>query len=384
MSQVEGLFTPVPPEIFDAILHEIDQPSDVLSLALTCHSLSQFLIPNVLEFRSLSAPIWHATLWDHLARHPEHSRHLRVLRISEDDFRVPRSLAVPSPSRGCDLGDDSVAFRHIFQSLRWMRCLRTLQWDLSQSVPPPPEKELTPVSEGRVCGLLTDLQIIDLHVGPYHCTGWMAESKLFQFENITKFRFVTKSLTIPHNSPLEDFLLQSRHLETLELSFLTNHATFMGRSFDNFLSCARWPNLKDLSLTGATCSTTILSTFFRRHPSIHSLRVLECYSTPLPWAEIEPGMFPCLRVFEGGGDAICALAAAKAPLEQLVNLHVGADRARLGEALQSLSSTLRRIKLAPHRRGVRDKERDTASWIHGLVPNGTVELANGNCWTPYA
>ncbi|KDQ55250.1 hypothetical protein JAAARDRAFT_101724, partial [Jaapia argillacea MUCL 33604] len=67
----------LPRELFDAVVDGIDDRVDVLSLALTCRHAHSSLVPDVVDFREISAPVGYHVLWDHLASHPELARHVR-------------------------------------------------------------------------------------------------------------------------------------------------------------------------------------------------------------------------------------------------------------------------------------------------------------------
>ncbi|KDQ55156.1 hypothetical protein JAAARDRAFT_342542 [Jaapia argillacea MUCL 33604] len=98
----------------------IDKPSDVLSLALSCHSLKTLLIPTVLaklEYRYIATSLNSYCLWDRIRRSPELARQVRRLDITSDkpslrlpqDYRHlyrfiscrPRLLCITTAVSGC-------------------------------------------------------------------------------------------------------------------------------------------------------------------------------------------------------------------------------------------------------------------------------------------
>ncbi|KDQ56654.1 hypothetical protein JAAARDRAFT_36136 [Jaapia argillacea MUCL 33604] len=61
----------LPLELVNSIIDRVDNPADILALALTCRFLKEILIPYILDYRELHVD-WRssATLWTHLVRHP--------------------------------------------------------------------------------------------------------------------------------------------------------------------------------------------------------------------------------------------------------------------------------------------------------------------------
>ncbi|KDQ61353.1 hypothetical protein JAAARDRAFT_506891 [Jaapia argillacea MUCL 33604] len=119
----------LPPEIILPIISSVDARDDVLSLALTCQLMKRFLIPNVLHYREISAPLHATGLWKHLETHPFLARNVRFLRIAHDLTRMPKldSTIQVARSNPPETGV-WVSEEPFLASLKTMTGLATFRW----------------------------------------------------------------------------------------------------------------------------------------------------------------------------------------------------------------------------------------------------------------
>ncbi|KAI0310669.1 hypothetical protein OF83DRAFT_1040784, partial [Amylostereum chailletii] len=77
----------LPPEIQDAIVDNIESRSDLLSLALTCTTFRDIVVPNHLHFRTIISPYPNTPLWNRLARRRDLARSVRRFGFMDGDER---------------------------------------------------------------------------------------------------------------------------------------------------------------------------------------------------------------------------------------------------------------------------------------------------------
>lgn len=120
--------------IWDEIAYLLDFTRDLLSLALTCHTFKELVIPNHLEYRYINCDIRRKDIWQLLNSRPRLAKGIRSLRLRAepsalDKPQLPRILD-ESPDRnfyyGVPVADEHVAlFRN---SLSYMTLLKELVW----------------------------------------------------------------------------------------------------------------------------------------------------------------------------------------------------------------------------------------------------------------
>ncbi|KDQ49672.1 hypothetical protein JAAARDRAFT_618982 [Jaapia argillacea MUCL 33604] len=99
----------LPTEVFDSIVDNIEDEDnyfpafndedniqghdDILSLALSCRSFAQYLIPSILHYRTIRAHLDDHRLWHHLIDHPVLCLNVRDFRIvgQYEEPRIPRA-----------------------------------------------------------------------------------------------------------------------------------------------------------------------------------------------------------------------------------------------------------------------------------------------------
>ncbi|KAF8508620.1 hypothetical protein BU17DRAFT_30149, partial [Hysterangium stoloniferum] len=75
----------LPQEIVEFIVLNIINASDLLSLGLTCQIFSHFIFPRHLKYHTVSAPINHSSIWQHLIRSPACCLYIRKIEVLDDN-----------------------------------------------------------------------------------------------------------------------------------------------------------------------------------------------------------------------------------------------------------------------------------------------------------
>lgn len=120
--------------IWDEVAYLLDFTKDLLSLALTCHTFKELVIPNHLEYRYISCDIRRKDIWQLLLSRPRLARGIRSLRLRPepsalDKPQLPQILH-NSPDRNFYYGVP-VASEHLTlfrSSLSYMTFLKELVW----------------------------------------------------------------------------------------------------------------------------------------------------------------------------------------------------------------------------------------------------------------
>lgn len=144
-----ALLLRLPFDILEHLLESLDSP-DLLSLALSCSTWKNIIIPHHLEYREIIMTIDHHSIWRHLAERPSLAENVRRLVIKEPDsfhglscaptncsqWRVPTSLIQP-PSRSTLTPEQESEYP--LRALQNMKLLKTLEFEnisrLSQGSP---------------------------------------------------------------------------------------------------------------------------------------------------------------------------------------------------------------------------------------------------------
>jgi hypothetical protein len=136
-----ALLLRLPFDILDHLVETLERP-DLLSLALSCLTWKNIIIPYHLEYREISLSVDHHSIWRHLAERPSLAANVRKLVITEPDsyyptlsfmpvncfrWQVPTSLVKP-PSLGGTVSPEQQG-DHPLRALRNMRLLNTLEFE---------------------------------------------------------------------------------------------------------------------------------------------------------------------------------------------------------------------------------------------------------------
>ncbi len=135
-----ALLLRLPFDILDHLVETLENP-DLLSLALSCSTWKNIIIPYHLEYREISLSVDHHSIWRHLAERPSLAANVRRLVITEPDcyhptlsfmpvncfrWQVPATLVQPSSGDTSSLEQQR---EYPLRALRNMRLLKTLQFE---------------------------------------------------------------------------------------------------------------------------------------------------------------------------------------------------------------------------------------------------------------
>ena len=130
----------LPIDTLELIAEWLDDRPDLLSLALTCSTWKNIIIPRHLEYREISLSVEHLSIWRHLAERPSLASNVRRLVISDSEH-YPNSIPSPTPGLRWQIPrtlvhispDNPLPYwqrpNYPLVALRNMRLLKTLEFD---------------------------------------------------------------------------------------------------------------------------------------------------------------------------------------------------------------------------------------------------------------
>ncbi|KDQ55071.1 hypothetical protein JAAARDRAFT_134183 [Jaapia argillacea MUCL 33604] len=120
----------LPSELIDAVIDFVDEHSDVLALALTCHLFNAILIPDHLRYRKISISLPHLDILQDLISRPALALNVRCLIVKHK-----RNCPPPYDHRHrcCETAEsETEAENTLCRALGLMRNLQKLEWWLRQ------------------------------------------------------------------------------------------------------------------------------------------------------------------------------------------------------------------------------------------------------------
>jgi hypothetical protein len=136
-----ALLLRLPIDALELIAEWLDDRPDLLSLALSCSTWKNIIIPRHLEYREISLSVDHDLIWRHLAERPSLASNVRRLVISDSDlypgsvplppipgprWQIPRTLIHLSPDSSLPCWQRS---NHPLMALQNMKLLKTLEFE---------------------------------------------------------------------------------------------------------------------------------------------------------------------------------------------------------------------------------------------------------------
>ena len=168
----------LPFDILDHLVETLERP-DLLSLALSCSTWKNIIIPYHLEYREISLSVDHHSIWRHLAERPSLAANVRKLVITEPDSYYPTLSFMP------------------------VNCFR---WQVPTTlVPPLPGGTLPPEQQRGY---------------PLRALRNMTLLKTLEFENISRWSQGspdTLSLVLAHIPSVENLVLRSSRARGVEI-----------------------------------------------------------------------------------------------------------------------------------------------------------------------
>ncbi|KDQ56655.1 hypothetical protein JAAARDRAFT_194636 [Jaapia argillacea MUCL 33604] len=368
----------LPLELVNSIIDRVDNPADILALALTCRLLKEILIPYILDYRELHVD-WRssAALWIHLVCHPAFGQNVRKLHVHRNSralLRVPRIT-----EEGNIEGSDAEAIRiedTFFQALKLMSGLVSFTWDLGWAYWKPADFNSLFEILGRSCPMLTSMDfsdIVDSQSKEAKEEGLARRYAGFcSIRNIETFRY---ELII--NGPkfvygmiaptyIVRFLSTNPFLRIVRLAI--NKGDSHESTFDSCFGDVLLPSLHTLEIGEFDfADENTFPRFLSRNPSIVVLKTEYEFAAEL----LSLGDLPNLREFDCLGDCWVDLCLVKPPLRVLNGVWIDGEEygvnSRGFQALKAASSTLETIHIW-HNKSLQPD----LSWVTVAVPTAVI------------
>ena len=142
-----ALLLRLPFDILEHLVESLERP-DLLSLALSCSTWKNIIMPHHLEYREISMSIDHHSIWRHLAARPSLAANVRKLVITEHDsyhpslsftpincsrWQVPTTLVPPLSGNTNSITNSILRLGRLsdypLRALRNMTLLKTLEFE---------------------------------------------------------------------------------------------------------------------------------------------------------------------------------------------------------------------------------------------------------------
>ncbi|KDQ51482.1 hypothetical protein JAAARDRAFT_199129 [Jaapia argillacea MUCL 33604] len=214
----------LPVELVESIIHFIGDRKDILSLALTCRSCKEILLPDVYSYRKIHTRISSNFfyVWNHLSQNPLMCRQIRFIRISTDS--VTRNPRIQKSS--CLVGMEEQE-RVLCRAIKQMKFLKTFQWDWGWG---PNVLWCVPgLWDALTCCLELENVLVEERVPGKADGKSIFYSQLFSVRGLENFDFQTslgdkypghpQPDTEPRTDHIIAFLSNNPTLQTLRLSF---------------------------------------------------------------------------------------------------------------------------------------------------------------------
>ncbi|KDQ49656.1 hypothetical protein JAAARDRAFT_42675 [Jaapia argillacea MUCL 33604] len=390
----------LPTEVVDAIVDNIEDEDnyfpgcndedniqghdDILSLALSCRSFAQHLIPSILHYRTIWAHLDDHRLWHHLIDHPTLCLNVRDFRIV-GQYQEPR---IPMASKELvrwqdddyDENGELIDGTRFLEALRLMTRIRSFGyiwfgrcrfqtegldeiWEVLQLCP---DLRILNTTEFPPSSLLDDDTLVKRDSSPQKIRG---------IETLHLSNICSNSDMLPPipTTYLTCFLSRNALLQSVDLSFEGPYLPF-----DHTFGHIHLPHLYLLRLRHLIFHSEILCSFLRRNPTIVNLSLVNCKPAlditnaepPSLFHYLKEGDLPSLKIFMVDGTEWIPVCNAKPPLGYLhgiPNKFVDdGERSQASEALRCVSSTLSSIALVQDREEwVRPLD---VEWIEEVVP----------------
>ncbi|KAG6893386.1 hypothetical protein C0992_010217, partial [Termitomyces sp. T32_za158] len=119
----------LPHEIIEAILSEIDQVPDLLSLALTSRANAAIVIPTHTQYRKLRIRTPMSAMWTHLAQRADLTRNIREVQLcARQDYTAPDRFPVSLVDDSLQDYNEENRISCLCTALKHMKRLITFVW----------------------------------------------------------------------------------------------------------------------------------------------------------------------------------------------------------------------------------------------------------------
>ncbi|GJJ12780.1 hypothetical protein Clacol_007025 [Clathrus columnatus] len=321
--------------IWDEIAYLLHSTKDLLSLALTCRTLKNLIIPDHIEYRHIHCHIRREDVWEHLECRPRLTRGVRSLHLlteyPTDLIRLPvilepRHYKETNKTSGSDVPKWNLRSKvtkenldMFLRSLSHMTLLREFEWNQNQGYTYP--QEIIDISS-----VLTNTT---------HCLEALS-MRWYNVEN--QWQFQTLSVNIWKLSGLKRVILQypcpaaiqmivfCPDIEDLYLLRPTPDSIY------NIMGHANWKKLRRLSICETYPSprypiftkdtSTLVTSFFDRHANLESL-VISGIETTMP--TLPSSCLPNLRSVSFDHENLATSFLSNETISRLVHLDCPID-----------------------------------------------------------
>lgn len=119
----------LPLEVIEAFLSEIDQVTDLLSLAFTSQANASIIIPNHTEYRKIRIRTPMYAMWAHLAQRADLARNIREVQIcARQDYTAPDRFPASPANNSFQDDDEENRIDNLCTALKHMERLTTFVW----------------------------------------------------------------------------------------------------------------------------------------------------------------------------------------------------------------------------------------------------------------
>ncbi|KDQ63936.1 hypothetical protein JAAARDRAFT_27606 [Jaapia argillacea MUCL 33604] len=338
----------LPDELTGEIIDAIPSPSDILSLALTCRSLEQLLIPSVLNYRHITLGVTKSLpLWLDLARSPGLARNVRHLEVDYATF-----FGEPEEP-------ESETYAAFCRALRGMSGLLKFGCNYTDGT----------VTSMGLGGVLEAIRISCPHLNNLGLAvkledavedDWDAE--LPKFRNIETFYYYLElfpTVDYPSFGNVLRFLFNNPSLVSIQLHFHDGP-----QPLEDSIVSLHFPNLEMFTLTHVTFTSPAFCSFLRLNNSLVSLHLYSCscLSPGTPMLDsLRVGDLPNLRnCWVDSDNSWMYVCEAKPPLLRSLGRvrahHFSHQGKRAFEAIRAVSGSLELLRgsLGLQRRGYKE------------------------------
>ncbi|KAL0957838.1 hypothetical protein HGRIS_000023 [Hohenbuehelia grisea] len=359
-----------PTEILDTIVFHIDEPKDLLSLALSCRRLRDVVIPRHLDYRFIRCKLSSIRVWNHLIVHRSLARNVRRLEILDERSAKPEIIPSNILTSDTDLEstDDELGLhakyeRYLLSALGKMAALKSVLWSCNHS--PITIEHLW--STLLKCKTLTTVEINDNMVfnGSRQPDDESENRKprnrraILPMVQDAVFRSTNNAYGAPkHPSAVQitDMLTSCPNVKSLEVSYNQPRGTnppAAHLSIDDLLSFGRWPHLTRLYLTGARYADAggdAATSFLSAHINLEVLHLELGNASTLC---LPPNSLPKLREIKAHRNIVTSILACEndlpRPLETIKGVRLSSaasDQSFLAAMSLPQGSQVKRIELA--------------------------------------
>ncbi|TFK47231.1 hypothetical protein OE88DRAFT_1666587 [Heliocybe sulcata] len=357
-----------PTEVLDAIAAHLDAKRDVLALGLTCQRMRDVVFPRHFDYRVVRCKVSSIRVWNHLHVNRALARNVRRLEILDERAgaleMIPRGIRTSDTdleSTDDELGMHAKQERFLISALAQMTSIQTFVWScnhcpLSMSDIWPILLKCPSLKEVRICDNLLFNASQDSENADDKRLSVLPELRTAVFRATAHTYGATKT---PNLVKIGSVLNQCPRLESLDISYVSPRGPgYMLPVGDSLMTCGRWPQLRNLTLTNIRCSSAhgfeAASTFLFAHTGLEVLHLDISFSNVpggKPRLILLPNSLPHLRELRTSKELIESVLVCPSdeprPLEIIKGVKLsGAADAMLLRVLKKFGGGLKRLEMS--------------------------------------